>query len=297
LIDNNTIVHALWIGKTLSSIELLCIKSFIAEGHEFHLWAYDLIDTPLPKGVILENASEIIPRENVFCYKNSNQYGHGKGSYAGFSDVFRYKLLYEYGGWWTDMDVVCLKHLDFNEPYVFRTHHDYPVVGNLMKCEKKSELMRLCFEKASKEVNANNRDWNLPIRILNETIVTLGLIQYVYEISNPDSWIFVRKLLFRRIKIPKNWYVIHLINEEWRHNKINKKAIPKNSYLGVILQKYGLWEYSPLNQRLANKIRLIIIRFSVKQLIGILIRIFWRTVRLVKKEKPKLNRSLMNGLS
>jgi len=266
--DQNKKINGLWIGKTLSCIELLCLKSFIAHGHEFHLWVYENIETPLPEGVIVENARNIIPEENVFCYKNSNQYGHGKGSYAGFSDIFRYKLLYEHGGWWVDMDVVCLKHFDFETPYVFRTHDAFKVVGNIMKCEEKSEVMRLCYEKAMKKVDANNRDWNLPIRILNETIDELQFKRYIVNISNADSWLFIIKSLLFNFTIPEKWYALHLINEEWRRNHINKKAISGNSCIGKLLEGYGLLEPSTFGQRAANTIRIIVFRFAIKRVIG-----------------------------
>ena len=285
MIEDNKIINGLWIGTSLSCIELLCIKSFLANGHAFYLWVYDRIETQLPEGAIIKDASEIISRENVFCYKNTNQYGHGKGSYAGFSDIFRYKLLYEKGGWWVDMDVVCLNPLDFDEPYVFRTHHEFAIVGNIMKCEKNSEVMRICYDKATRLVDENNRDWNLPIRVLNETVQELRLEHYIKEISNPDSWLYLRKLLFCKHKIPQHWFALHLINEEWRHHHINKKAIPKKSHLGIMLQDYELWERSPMHQRMANVLRLIIVRFSFKQVVGLGIKVFWKAVRLVKKEK------------
>ena len=76
---SNKNIHGLWIGSKLSSIELLCINSFIANGHKFHLWVYEDLENILPEAVILEDASKIIPKEEVFYYKNSNQYGHGKG--------------------------------------------------------------------------------------------------------------------------------------------------------------------------------------------------------------------------
>jgi hypothetical protein len=131
--EENKIVHGLWIGKHLSLVELLCLHSFLRQGHEFHLWTYDQLETPVPSGIFIEDASQIIASDEVFAYRNRNQFGHGKGSYAGFSDIFRYRLLYLKGGWWTDMDVVCLSPLDFREPYVFRTHHDFAAVGNIMK--------------------------------------------------------------------------------------------------------------------------------------------------------------------
>jgi len=156
---DNKIVHGLWIGKTLSNIEILTMKSFMKHGHDFYLWVYDEIVTPIPAGVVVKDAAEIIPRRQVFCYKKHNQWGEGKGSYAGFSDIFRYKLLYEYGGWWVDMDIVLLKPLDFTEPYVFRNHDKLPVVGNVLKCPKGSKLMLDCYNKAIAEVDENNTDW------------------------------------------------------------------------------------------------------------------------------------------
>jgi len=263
----NKIVHGLWIGKSLSPIELLCIKSFQANGHEFHLWVYDTIETTLPENTILEDATKIIPRERVFYYKYSNQFGHGKGSYAGFSDIFRYKLLFEHGGWWADMDVVCLKPLNFCEPFVFRTHHDFLVVGNVMKCPQKSELMRTCYEMASLQIDENNKDWNLPIKILNDTIEKMGLINYIKDFSNPDSWYMVRKLLYKNMDVPQHWYILHLVNEEWRRNDIDKNAIPKHSFLGHLLKKYTLFQDAPWICRCRTMVRAVFIKMPDSQIV------------------------------
>ena len=45
-------------------------------------------------------------------------------SYAGFSNYFRYKLLLERGGWWVDLDTVCLKPFDFDDEFVFSSEQD-----------------------------------------------------------------------------------------------------------------------------------------------------------------------------
>ena len=269
--DNN--VNALWIGSSLSNVELLSIYSFIKNGHTFTLWAYDKIETPLPEGLIVKDASEIIPRENVFCYKYTNQFGHGKGSYAGFSDIFRYKLLYEYGGWWVDMDVTCLKQFDFDDPYVFRTHHDFPMVGNIMKCPKGSELMKRCYDEASSKINENNSDWHLPIQILNDNIEKLGLSKYIRTFSNHDSWNVIRKMLVKNISIPENWVAIHWVNEEWRRNKVNKNIFYRSSTMGAMCKKY-LPEYEKLliDFNLSERIRFTLLSSVYKQLKGRLTR-------------------------
>lgn len=239
-LNNNKTIHGLWIGSVLSSLELLTINSFLAHGHDFVLWTYEKLETTVPAGVIIKNANQIIPFEKIFRYKNKDQFGHGQGSLGGFSDIFRYKLLFENGGWWVDMDVTCLKPLDFESPYVFRPHHDMPVVGNVMKCPKGSPLMKYCFDRASAEVDENNRDWHLPIQILNDGIQKFNLSVYITDLANPESWVENRKMITKNIELPVKWYVIHWINEEWRRSGINKNYSAKNSTLHQLYLKYGI---------------------------------------------------------
>lgn len=239
----NKVVHGLWIGDSLSKIELLTLHSFLLKGHEFHLWIYDELKNTVPDGVVLKNANDIIPKERIFRYKNSNQFGHGKGSLAGFSDIFRYKLLYEKGGWWTDMDMCCLKPLNFSEPYVFRDHHDMKVVGNIMKCPAKSELMRICFEEAIKEVDSRNTNWHKPIEILNINIKKFELEKYIkHGISTLDLWEEVSKYLETNNELPGDVFVFHLMNENWRVKNLDKNDFKINSTIGKLMIKYKVVE-------------------------------------------------------
>jgi len=239
LSPDNSIVHGLWIGNNLSQLELLTIKSFINNGHHFYLWLYQPLKNILPEGVICKDANTIIPENKIFRYKYKNQFGHGKGSLGGFSDIFRYKLLFEHGGWWTDMDVTCIKPLSFEQPYVFRTHNKLKLVGNLMKCPKNSTLMKFCYEKAALEINAENRDWNKPIQILVDEVTNQHLENYILELTNPDSWKLLRKFLFKKISLPPNWHAIHWVNEEWRRNHITKDIYFTKSTFGKLMLEYG----------------------------------------------------------
>jgi len=235
------VVNSLWIGTSLSKLELLTIHSFIAHGHEFVLWTYSDLAIEKIEGLQLKNANEILDEKFIFQYKNSNSFGHGKGSFAGFSDIFRYKLLYELGGWWVDMDILCLKPFDFEAPYFFRKHHELLLVGNVMKCPPKSDLMLKCFEQSVREVTAENQDWHLPIQILIGQVKALGLEAYIEEKrSNFDRWEETKKFIYRRKKIPEDWYFIHWQNEEWRNKKRDKNQIRYHSTLGKQMQKHKL---------------------------------------------------------
>lgn len=58
-------------------------------------------------GVEWRDAAEILPESEVFRYRS----GPGKGSLAGFANLFRYRLLSLLGGTWSDLDIFCLKPL------------------------------------------------------------------------------------------------------------------------------------------------------------------------------------------
>src|SRR5215471_6623997 len=114
--ESNSRVQSLWIGTRLSTMECLSIASFVHYGHAFHLYAYDEIQN-LPSGVTVLDANEILPRSSIFTYR-------GNGSVAGFANHFRYKLLMDRGGWWADLDMVCLRPLDFERESVVASEPD-----------------------------------------------------------------------------------------------------------------------------------------------------------------------------
>lgn len=103
------IIQSLWIGGALSKVEQLCVASFMKNGHEFHLYTYDRVEG-IPKGTKVLDANLIIPKDEIFIAKRS---------YALFADWFRWKLLYEQGNVWVDMDMVCMQPFDFKDKILF----------------------------------------------------------------------------------------------------------------------------------------------------------------------------------
>jgi hypothetical protein len=215
--ESNRTVHGLWIGSNLSKLELLTLCSFVDHGHDFNLWTYSDIHCHLPQRARLRDAAEILPADCVFRRSTIDaECGVGSGSCAGFSDLFRYKLLYEYGGYWVDMDVTCLKPLDFAEPYLFRSHR-LGAVGNVMKCPPGSRLMEITYDRAARDVREDG-DWHFGNRALSETVRELGLSCFIRnDISNADLWNgHVRDFIERDTPIPDNFYVIHWLHECWK---------------------------------------------------------------------------------
>ena len=132
-------VQSLWIGGRLSRVEQLCVKSFLAHGHEFHLYAYGEIED-VPDGTVIKDANEVIPFDKI--------YRSDGGKLSSFSNYFRWKLLNLKGGLWVDMDMVCLKPFDFDGDLVFGYQSDTIVNTAVLGAPKghmlTSAMVRIC---------------------------------------------------------------------------------------------------------------------------------------------------------
>ena len=234
--SEKTVINSLWIGETLSNLELLTLNSFVKRDHEFYLWAYSDLNSQIPKGVILKDANSIIPKDQIFTYKTTSKCGLGKGSVAGFSDIFRYKLLYEIGGWWVDMDITCLKHFDSTQPYLFPKEIHYQCTGKVLKAPKQSDLMLDCLNESLQTVNEDNDQWTKPIDILIKNISKYDLNNYIIpEFTNYDSFIYVDLYKHYQIEMPMNLYAFHWSHEFWRSNKVNKNNYKLKTTYGQLL--------------------------------------------------------------
>ena len=235
-------VHMLWIGTQLGLMEQLTITSFLHHGYDVYLWLYaNTSRANLPNDVRVMDANTVISFEEIFHYKRTSQFGTGKGSVAGFSDIFRYKLLHDHGGWWVDMDVTCIKPFDVKTAYFFRGHHSLPLVGNIMKAPKGSPVMWSCYLKAKKQVNAENRDWHLPIQILVDEVIDHGLQHCIYHgVSNTDEFDTIAKYFVQPVEFPEQWCAIHWCNEVLRSRKIDVAWMPKDGRFRQEIDKYNL---------------------------------------------------------
>ncbi|WP_108868622.1 glycosyltransferase [Aquimarina aquimarini] len=140
---NLPIIQSLWIGDQLSTVEQLCIASFINNNHEFHLYTYNDIKN-VPNGTIIKDANEIIAEKEIFKHK--------KGSYAIFADWFRWELLYKRGNFWVDTDVVCLKPFIFDSDIIFGLE-DMNIAGNAVMRIPENHFLGLEMKNICKSPN------------------------------------------------------------------------------------------------------------------------------------------------
>jgi hypothetical protein len=233
------VIQGLWVGSKLSAMERISISSFLAHGHEYHLYAYDQVDG-VPAGTIVKDASEILPSSQIFQYREHK-------SYSGFSNFFRYKLLLERGGWWVDTDLICLRPFYFPAEYVFATERDPNgrefVTSGIIKAPRGSEIMNVAWQTCQAK-NTDELQWGeTGPTLMHHLVLRRPLSQYI---SSPDvfcpidsaKW-FDAILPGRRLSFGPESVAVHLWNELWRRLDLDKnETYPPNSLYEQLKTRY-----------------------------------------------------------
>ena len=213
------VVNGFWHGSELGELEKLCIDSWIKNGYEFHLWLYD--DIEVPEGVVVENANHIVSFNQYFTYNE----GHTKGTPVAFSNLFRAQLLYQRGGLYSDLDVLCLKPYDFNKRFVFSEQgdstHSYHVATCILYTKEKGESF---FDDWSDWIIAKKNKTithgDLGPNLFTKLITLYNLKEYVLPKEHfcPVDWESYKDVLEHKF----DSYGVHLYRSLWNQKELKK---------------------------------------------------------------------------
>jgi hypothetical protein len=251
-------IQVLWVRGNFSRMELLSLKSFLAQGHPVHLYVYEA-PANVPCGVDILEASDIVPVERVPKGLGKPM---GKGTLASFSDFFRYKLLFERGGWWSDMDVVAIKPWSgFPDVVVASTEEKgYGRIANnfVLRFPAGHAIMKACYEFL---VDKNLEELGTPETgplLVHDIIGQEGVGKYAQppEVFGPVPWNAAWQLLRSRwqrfsigelkqrvrrphlsIRFGPRSVSVHLWNEVWRKEGWGKEKRYAHSCLYEQLQR------------------------------------------------------------
>lgn len=180
------VVQSLWVGNELSIMEVYSIKSFLRLGYDFHLYTYEKVKN-IPKGTTIKDGNRILSKKEIFKLKET---------FLPFADIFRYKMLYENGGYWTDLDMIAIKKMNFKAPYVFSSERvmkngafalkdksiDYVANIGILKAPKNSpfylELFNKCMEHQKKGINKDKLKY---MRFLKDQIKEYKYEKYIHK--------------------------------------------------------------------------------------------------------------------
>ena len=230
------IVQSLCLGSTaLSNVERLAITSFLQNGHDFHLYTYEPIEN-IPEGTTVKNANEIILQSKAFTVPLA----HVTNCYSSFSDFFRWKLILDRGGWWVDLDLVCLKPFDITGEYVFsggpgKPGADNCIASHVFKAPKGSLIMQWCWDKCQ-AMDKQTMTWGQGgPPLITEAVHKFGFIDGIFPLRAfcpihyrdfPAAW-----LSPEAAPLPEDVYAIHFFTSQWRIKGVDKNGTYPDSCL------------------------------------------------------------------
>jgi hypothetical protein len=234
--------QSFWYGGALSPYEEACMRSFVDHGHRYVLYTYGR-DLRIPAGIECRDAALLIAPEAYFTY----DLGDGAGSHALFSNLFRYKLLAEQGGWWVDTDVMCLGR-DIPQCEIFCAYQESGSInGAVLHLPKGHPVAREGYERAF-AVRERARWGEVGPELVTALIEAHGLAGLVqpmpvcYPVHYTEAIDLLRpsraRVLRERVR---GALFLHLWNEMFRREQVDKTRLPPaGSLLREIFDRHPL---------------------------------------------------------
>ena len=147
------IIKSLWIGKFLNEVTELCIESWLKLDYQVILYI-DILNMPKAWDIYRQRGQLLfLKASDILEYKN-------KEEILPFSDLFRYKLLFEQGGTWLDTDMFLLKRLPQDKQIIssefthqsgaFKSDLFYKANIGVLRFEQYSPILEVIIEKIKK---------------------------------------------------------------------------------------------------------------------------------------------------
>lgn len=236
-------VRCFWHGSQLGPYQLMGMRSFVNQGHRVELFTYDP-GIAVPDWIIRRDANEIWPTSQVLTYRNDI----GRGSFALHANLFRYAMLHQLGGWWTDHDVVLLRRELPPQDFFFslETHNPMRVTFSVLKFPAGhpalAEALARCVAVGESPLYGETG-----ADLLTDVVAKHQLAHHgqAMETTYPLSALDVPAMFDPaqrdqlRARCAKSTFV-HLFNETWRRAGIpNYLGPPVGSFIEDVLRSHG----------------------------------------------------------
>jgi hypothetical protein len=238
-----------WQGP-LDPLIYSCMASFPHVGARLRVYSYDPA-CEVPSGVELADARAICPNETLV----GRYIADGKSSLAKFSDLFRYRMIWQTGLCWVDTDMLCLRRPDFSSsPVVFgrqlESSHSWSINCAVLKLPPRHPILRDLIKRAAAVVDID-QPWGIIGPALLTELARKHRIDHharqlhaFYPVPSDDCWKPLLPEACSDIRAAtRDADFLHLWHESFRRYGMDKWAAPPpGSFLHEVFQELGTLE-------------------------------------------------------
>lgn len=238
------VLQTFWHGEAIGPYQLLCLRSFVDRGHQVEVFSYDPFH--LPGWLERRNAAEILPRDKIL-----RPIGDTLGIH---SNLFRYALLHQRGGWWIDPDVLLLRPNLPRDDVFFAGPDVFGLTSTaLLKFPRGHAVVKAGLETTLSLADAD-ADWGASgAMLLTELLRQHGLGEVFHRRAplGPVSWFDVPDLFDpaqcdRLERLCQSEPFLHLHADVWLRSGVPQRyAPPERSLLDVLFRQQDVMPWFP----------------------------------------------------
>ncbi|MBX2881311.1 MAG: hypothetical protein KTR32_15315 [Granulosicoccus sp.] len=133
-------INMLWIGDSLGPVEQLSIRSYLAAGHVVNLFTFGFVHG-VPEHTTTLSANEYMTDAEYRALQHRKS-----GSFSLAADLFRYRLLLNDAGFWSDSDFVCIRPVDLPGDNVFGWESETHIANGFLYLRPESPVLKSLLE-------------------------------------------------------------------------------------------------------------------------------------------------------
>lgn len=235
-------LRSLWVGASPGHYEVGALLSLVRAGYSVGLYTYSE-STNLPKEIEQLDANQIIEESEVFNTASS------PGTFSGFSNLFRYKMLQVEECIWVDTDILAGPIPLPDDCFLFGYENARTINGAVLAAPQDSELLKNLYEKSSARDPSTLKWGEIGPKMITSEVRQSGLTflaqhrkmfyplgyRHVWRLFDPRSISAVENAVAQSA-------TIHMWNEVLRKaSKSVKSGFPHpDSFLGRRFAEVGL---------------------------------------------------------
>ena len=189
------ILHFIWFGKLKIPMKIIDSWKKLHPDYEIKIW----------------NEKNLIKLKNQKIFDNTNKLNEK-------SDIARYEILYNYGGFYIDCDILCLKNIDnlLNNNFFCLYEKQNLISNSVIGCTKNNNLIKEVYESLPDKIDKSLAVWKRTGPLFFTNIIKNKIEVYPYYYFNfckdyshellKSNFITKDEMITRKNKDIKNFY-------------------------------------------------------------------------------------------